>query len=56
MTEEVISAMRALEVAVYLNNSSMEEVVRSDALARERGEMAKMITELEVELAALKNG
>jgi len=48
--------MRALEVAVYLNNSSMEEMVCSDALPRERGEMAKRMTELEAELAALKKG
>jgi len=41
---------------VYLNNSSMEEMVCSDALPRERGEMAKRMTELEAELAALKKG
>jgi len=34
--------MRALEVAVYMSNSSMEDVVRSNALTRERGEMAEM--------------
>jgi len=46
--------MRALEVAVYMNNSLMEEVVRSDALARERGEMAKRMAEMEVKLAPVK--
>ncbi|RHN60179.1 hypothetical protein MtrunA17_Chr4g0022711 [Medicago truncatula] len=30
VTEGVVGAMRALEVVVFLNNSSMEEVVRSD--------------------------
>jgi len=39
---------------VYINNSSMEEVVRSDALTRERGEMAKRMADLEAELAAVK--
>lgn len=54
MTDAVLSAMRALEVVVYRNNSSMEEAVRSDALARERGEMAKKIADIEAELAAVK--
>jgi len=39
---------------VYMNNSSMEEVVRFDALTHEHGEMAKRIVELEAELAAVK--
>lgn len=54
MIEGVISATRALEVAVYMNNSSMEEVVRSNALTCERGEMSKRMAELEAELAATK--
>lgn len=32
----------------------MEEAVPSDALARERGEMAKKIADIEAELAAVK--
>jgi len=54
VTDRVVSAMRALEVAVYMNNSSMEDVVRSDALTRERGEMAKKMVEMEAELVAAK--
>jgi len=54
MTDGVVSAMRALEVAVYMNNSSIEEVVRSDALTRERIEMAKNMAEMEAELVAAK--
>jgi hypothetical protein len=46
LTEGVIGAMRALEVVVFLNNSSMDETVRSDALARERDETAKKMAEL----------
>jgi hypothetical protein len=48
--------MRALEVAVFLNNASTEEAVRSDAIACERGEMAKKMTDMEAEPAALKKG
>jgi len=54
VTDGVISAMEALEVAVYMNNSSTEEVVRSYALAREKEVMAKRIAELEAELTASK--
>jgi len=54
VTDGVVSAMRALEVVVYMNNSSMEEAVRSDALTRERGEMAKKMTDMEAELVAAK--
>jgi len=54
VTEGVISAMKSLEVVVYMNNSSTEEVVRFDALARENEVMAKWIGELEAELAASK--
>lgn len=54
VTEGVISAMRALEVTVFLNNSSTEESVRSDAFARERGEMANKMARMEAELAAVK--
>jgi hypothetical protein len=54
ITEGVVSAMRALEVAVFLNNSSMEEAVRADAIAREREVTTKRITELEAEVTAVK--
>jgi hypothetical protein len=54
VTEGVVGAMRALEVAVFLNNSSMEDAVRADALAREREATTKRIAELEAEVAALK--
>ena len=50
----VVNAMRALEVVVYMNNSSMEDVVCSDALTRERDEMAKKMAEMEAELVAAK--
>jgi hypothetical protein len=56
VTEGVIGAMRALEVAMFLNNSSMEEAVRSDTLAHERDETAKKMAELEAEVAALREG
>lgn len=56
VTEGVVGATRALEVVVFLNNSSMEEAVRSDALARERDETAKKMVELEVEVTALREG
>jgi len=36
VTEGVISAMKALKIAVYMNNSSTKEAVRSDALTREK--------------------
>ena len=52
MTEGVVSCMKALEIAVYMNNSSTEEVVRSDALAREKDMMPKRIADLETELVA----
>jgi hypothetical protein len=54
VTEGVVGAMRALEVAVFLNNSSMEEAVRADALAHKREVTTKRIAELEAEVAALK--
>jgi hypothetical protein len=54
VTEGVVGAMRALEVAVFLPNSSMEEAVRADALAREREVTTKRIADLEAEVAALK--
>lgn len=54
VTDGVIGAVKALEIAVYLNNSSTEEVVHSDALTREREDMAKRMVELEAELAAAK--
>jgi hypothetical protein len=54
VTEGVVGAMRALEVVVFLNNSSMEEVVRVDALARELEATTKRIVELEVEVTAVK--
>jgi len=47
VADGVVNVMRALEVAVYMNNSSMKEVVRSDALTRERSEMAKKMVEME---------
>jgi hypothetical protein len=52
--EGVVGAMRALEVAVFLNNSSMEETVRADALVREREETSKRMAALETEVAALR--
>jgi hypothetical protein len=48
--------MRALEVAVFLNNSSMAEVVCFDPLAHERDEKAKKMAELEAEVTALRAG
>jgi hypothetical protein len=54
VTEGVVGAMRALEVAVFLNNSSMEEAVRADTLACEREATTKRIAELEAEVTALK--
>ena len=54
MTYGVVSAMRALEFAVYMNNSSVEEVVRSDAHTCERSEMAKKMAEMEAKLVAVK--
>jgi hypothetical protein len=56
VTDGVVGAMRALEVAVFLNNSSMEEAVRADALARERKATVKKVADLEAEVAALKAG
>ena len=52
VTEGVVSAMKALEIAVYMNNSSTEEVVRSDALAREKEMLSKRIADMEAELVA----
>jgi chromosome segregation ATPase len=46
--------MRALKDADFLNNSSMEEAVRADALARERETTTKRIAELEAEVVAMK--
>jgi cell division protein FtsB len=54
VTEGVVSAMRALEVAVFLNNSYMEEAVRADALAREQEATTKKVADLEAEVVALK--
>jgi len=54
VTEGVISAMKALKIIVYMNNSSTEEVVRFDALAREKEVMSKKIADLETELVALR--
>lgn len=56
VTEGVVCAMRALEVVVFLNNSSTEEAVRSKALARERGETAKKMAKLEAKVIVLKEG
>jgi vacuolar-type H+-ATPase subunit I/STV1 len=56
VTGEVVGAMRALEVAVFLNNSSMEETVHADALIREREETSMRISGLEAEVAALRAG
>jgi len=44
VTKGVISAMKAFEVAVYMNNSSTEEAVSSDALAQDKEVMTKRIT------------
>jgi len=52
--EGVMSAMKALEIVVNMNNSSTEEVVRSHALAREKEVMSKRIADLEAELDASK--
>lgn len=38
MTEGIIGAMKALEIAVVLNNSSTEGMVCADAVAKERDE------------------
>jgi len=54
VTDGVIGAVKALEIVVYMNNSSTKEVVRSDALTREREDMAKRMVELEAELAVAK--
>jgi len=52
VTEGVISAMKALEIAIYMNNSSTEEVVRFDALAREKEMLSKRIADLQAEFVA----
>jgi len=52
VTEGVISAMKALEIAVYMNNLSTEELVRADALAREKEMLSKRIVDMEAELVA----
>lgn len=39
MTEGIIGAMKALEIAVVLNNSSTKGMVRADAVAKERDEV-----------------
>ena len=54
VTEGVISGMKALEFVVYMNNFSTEEAVHSDALTREKEELAKRMAKLEAELAAVK--
>jgi len=54
VTKGVFCVMKALEIVVYMNNSSTEEVVRSDALAREKEAMSKKMADLESELATLK--
>jgi len=54
VTQGVIDATKALEIAVYMNNFSTEEAVRSDALTQQKEEMAKRMAELEAELAAAK--
>jgi len=54
VTEGVVSARSTLEVAVYMNNSCMEVVVRSDVVTCERGEMAMKMAEMEVELASAR--
>jgi len=54
VTEGVVCVMKALEIAVYMINSSNEEVVRSDALAQEKEVMFKKMADLESELATLK--
>jgi hypothetical protein len=56
VTEGVVGAMRAFEVADFLNNSSMEEVVRADAVSCEREATAKKVADLEAEVVALKAG
>jgi len=52
VTEGVVSAMKALKIVVYMNNSSTKEVVRSDALVREKEVMSNRIAELEAKLDA----
>jgi hypothetical protein len=54
VTDGVLGAMRALEVAVFLNNSSMEDSVHAEALVREREATAKKVSDLEAEVVALK--
>jgi hypothetical protein len=56
MTEGIISAMKALEIAVPLNNSFTEDVVRSDVAVKERDNVVAMVAKLEADLAGLKTG
>jgi hypothetical protein len=56
VTEGVVGAMRALEVVVFLNNSSMKGAVCSGALARERDETTKKMAELEAKVTSLRAG
>lgn len=51
MTEEIISAMKALEIVVVLNNSSTEGVIRSDVVTKERDNVVAKVTKLDADLA-----
>lgn len=54
MTVEIIAAMKTLEIAVVLNNSSTEGVVQMDVLVKERDSVAAKVTKMEADLAGSK--
>jgi len=55
MTEGTIGAMKALEIAMVLNNSSTEGMVRTDAVAKERDKVLAKKEKLDKELADVKS-
>jgi len=55
MTEGIIGAMKALEIAVVLNNSSTEGMVRTDEVAKERDKVLAKKEKLDKELADVKS-
>jgi len=55
MTEGIISAMKALEIVVVLNNSSTEGMVCVDVVAKERDGVVAKKEKLDKELADVKS-
>lgn len=54
MTEGIIDAMKALEIAVVVNNTSIEGEVKADVLGKERDTLAAKMTKLEEGFATSK--